>query len=94
MRHCLILKFDPSQGDKRIIIDEIREFFATAQKPEVVTKVEIFESCVDRVNRFDLMVVVEMDKADLPVWDNSDFHVQWKERFGKFIYFKTIFDYE
>ena len=94
MRHCIIVKFDPSQCDKKALIGEIREFFATAPKPEVVRNLEIFENCVDRENRFDLMIVAEMEKSDLALWDSSSMHALWKEGFGKFLLSKTIFDYE
>ena len=54
----------------------------------------IHENCVARDNRYDLMIVVEMEKAALPNWDASRIHHQWKEQFGGLLEKKAIFDYE
>jgi hypothetical protein len=35
-----------------------------------------------------------MDKAILPVYDASAPHHEWKEKYGKFVENKAIFDFE
>lgn len=47
---------------------------------------------IDRPNRYDLLIALEMDVADLPTWDASDLHKQWKADFGSLIEKKAIFD--
>ena len=43
-------------------------------------------------NRYDLMIKMELSPRALNEFDNSDIHKEWKEKFGKYIMSKTIFD--
>ena len=56
--------------------------------------VDIFPSCSERPNRFDLMICMDMDAAALPLYDASEPHRTWKETFGPLLEGKTIFDHE
>lgn len=56
--------------------------------------VEVYPCCVDRANRYDLMIVLDMDKDALPNWDASDIHHRWKDEYGDLLEKKAIFDYE
>ena len=44
--------------------------------------------------RHDLMLEMDMDQEELPVYYASATHQEWKARYGKYIQTKTIFDYE
>ena len=88
MNHCIIAKFNESAADKQAALAQVREPI------EGVRGITIHENCVARDNRYDLMIVVEMEKAALPNWDASRIHHQWKEQFGGLLEKKAIFDYE
>lgn len=94
MKHCIIAKFNESAADKQAALARVRALFAGAEPIEGVRGITIHENCVVRDNRYDLMIVVEMEKAALPNWDASRIHHQWKEQFGGLLEKKAIFDYE
>ena len=83
MKHCIIAKFNESAADKQAALAQVRALLSGAEPIEGV-----------RDNRYDLMIVVEMEKAALPNWDASRIHHQWKEQFGGLLEKKAIFDYE
>ena len=64
------------------------------RKIKEVEKVEIYESNTDLPNRYDLMIKMDLSKNALKEFDNSEIHKEWKEKFGKYITSKTIFDCE
>ena len=59
-----------------------------------VSEVEIIENVVYRPNRFDLMICITMKRDFLPIYDASKPHHEWKEKYGKFVENKAIFDSE
>ncbi len=71
MKHCIIAKFNESAADKQAALAQVRALFAGAEPTEGVRGITIHENCVARDNRYDLMIVVEMEKAALPNWDAS-----------------------
>ena len=94
MKHCIIAKFNESAADKRTALAQVRALFAGAEPIEGVRGITIHENCVARDNRYDLMIVVEMEKTALPNWDASEIHHRWKNQFGGMLEKKAIFDYE
>ena len=73
---------------------QVRALLSGAEPIEGVRGITIHENCVARDNRYDLMIVVEMEKAALPNWDASEIHHRWKNQFGGMLEKKAIFDYE
>lgn len=94
MKHCIIVKFTESVKDKAGLIKEIESVFRSEEKPEGVSGYEFVSNCVERANRYDLAIVITMDKSALPVWDSSRVHHRWKDEFGANVAQKAIFDYE
>ena len=93
MRHHILVKFiEGTDVDARIA--PIREIFAGTLSIPGVRKVEIKRNCVDRPNRYDLMIVLEMDPEALPVYDESEPHKRWKTEYGPITAQKAIFDCE
>ena len=45
-----------------------------------------------RSNRYDLMIVMDVDKEALPDYDISEPHIRWKNEYGDRIAKKAIFD--
>lgn len=94
MKHCIIVKFNESAGSKAELIKKAEGLFSTVGRPEGVTDISLVRNCIDRPNRYDLMIVVSMARKALPAWDASELHHRWKEEFGSCIASKAIFDYE
>lgn len=94
MKHYIIVKFSDTVADKAALIRKVEELFSSAEPIEGVHGFSVVPNCVDRPNRYDLMIKVDMDGAALQNWDASALHKAWKERFGGFVAAKTIFDEE
>ena len=91
MQHYIIVKFN-EKIEKEEIINPIKELFKRTNQIKKINKVEIFESNMNWPNRYDLMIKMELSQRALNEFDNSDIHKEWKEKFGKYIMSKTIFD--
>ena len=91
MQHYIIVKFNENI-EKEEIINPIKELFKRTNQIKKINKVEIFESNMNWPNRYDLMIKMELSQRALNEFDNSDIHKEWKEKFGKYIMSKTIFD--
>ena len=95
MQHCILVKFNDSVLDKDALCTEIEAFFAPApQRIPGVTAVALRRCVIDRPNRYDLLIRLEMEKAALPAFDASAIHNGWKETYGPRLAQKAIFDYE
>lgn len=79
---------------KKKLINPIKELFQKAMHIKEVIIVDIYESNMDLPNRYDLMIRMDLSKKALEEFDNGEIHKEWKEKFGKYIMSKTIFDCE
>ena len=93
MNHYIIVKFNENT-EKKSIINPIRELFQKAINIKEIEKIDIYESNMDLPNRYDLMIKMDLSKKALEEFDNGEIHKEWKERFGKYIMNKIIFDCE
>ena len=94
MKHCIIAKFNTTVTDKAAMIDRVEALFSSAPAMDGVHGCTVLRNCIDRENRYDLTIVIDMDKAALPAWDASELHREWKSRFGSYLASKAIFDFE
>ena len=94
MKHVILVKWNALVSDKNSIKTEVENIFEQLLKFEPIHDVKIHQNVIDRANRYDLMIVIEMDKEFLPVYDESEQHKEWKQKFGKFVENKAIFDFE
>ena len=94
MKHHIIVKWNDKVTDRTELLKEVEELFSSAGRADGVEGVSLIPNCVDRPNRYDLMIVLEMEKEDLPVWDGSPVHREWKEKYGDLVLSKAIFDCE
>ena len=92
MFHHIIAKFNEQVTDKAALIAEIDRLYSTAAEIEGVHGCRVIPNCVDRSNRYDVMIRIEMDADKLSVWDASDLHHVWKEKYGSLLEKKAIFD--
>ena len=71
MKHCIIAKFNDSVDDKAAMITRIDKLFAPAPAMDGIHGCTVLRNCIDRENRYDLAIIIDMDKAALPAWDAS-----------------------
>lgn len=92
MFHHIIAKFNEQVADKAALIAEITKLYASVTEIEGVKGCRVIPNCIDRPNRYDVMIRIEMDTEALPVWDASELHHTWKDKYGSLLEKKTIFD--
>ena len=94
IKHHILVKWNSLIIDKKSLLPQIQSIFNKLLVYDGVSKVEIIENVIDRPNRFDLLICIEMEKDFLPIYDSSEPHHEWKEKYGKFLENKAIFDSE
>lgn len=92
MRHHIIVKFKKDAPSLKDMLPRIRTIFSGVLEVPGVSGYEILENCVDRSNRYDLMIVITMRREALETYDNCEAHHAWKNEFSAYIESKAIFD--
>lgn len=92
MKHCILVKFIKS-FDWQSELSKIATIFDSINI-NGVHKTEYLVNCIDRENRYDLLIRIDMEKEALEKYDMSENHHIWKELYSKYIEKKAIFDYE
>lgn len=93
MRHCIIVKFK-KDVDYRSLAPEIKTLFDNCKTIDGIDDVLIYENCIDRDNRYHLMIQLIMDPDALCSYDECKWHQLWKDKYSDLIENKAIFDYE
>lgn len=94
MKHYIIVKFNETVTDKVRIGKEVLALFSELKGKNGIHDVQIKMNCISRDNRFDLMIIVDMDKEALSFYDESEQHKKWKKDYSCYILNKAIFDSE
>lgn len=96
MKHCIIVKYNENVDaeKKKALIPEIQEVFAPLLEMEGIHAVDLIPNVIDRPNRYDLMIRIDMEEAALSAYDVSQPHKNWKANYAHYLEKKTIFDYE
>ena len=95
MKHCILAKYTPEAYAWRVeLLPRIREIFSVSAEIPGVGGAEVIPNCVDRDNRYDVLIRLDMDADALPRYDVSTMHHRWKDEFGPLLEKKAIFDYE
>ena len=94
MKHCILIKWNREVEDRNEMLGKVKNVFDQLLIIDGIHKIEYRQNCIDRANRFDLLVEIDMDKEVLPIYDKSVPHLEWKEKYGKFVENKAIFDFE
>lgn len=96
MKHCILAKYKECVDKERkaSLIKEIEGVFAPLTEIDGIEKIEVIPNIIDRSNRYDILIRIEMTKEALPVYDDSDPHHIWKNKYGELLEKKAIFDYE
>ena len=93
MKHHILVKFVEGV-EVPALLEPIREVFAPLLELPGIHGLELKPSCSDRPNRYDLMIVLDMDPEALPAYDVSEPHLRWKREYGPVTAKKAIFDCE
>lgn len=95
MQHHVIVKFNDKVKDKKAFADEVGNLFkGMVGTVKGVHKVSSHKNCIDMPNRYDLMIIVDMDKDALEAYSNSPIHDNWIKNYPKYLESKVIMDYE
>lgn len=94
MLHHIIVKWKEQPQDVSATLRDIQTIFGGAMEVPGVQGVRLIPNVVDRPNRYDLMIIIKMDRDALDAWDHSDAHHTWKDRYSDLIAQKCIFDCE
>lgn len=96
MKHCILVKYIEEVTDQQKVdlVPEITEVFVPLKEMEGIHGVEIITNVVDRPNRYDILIRIDMDQNVLSIYDQSEPHKIWKRDYAKYIDKKAIFDYE
>ena len=93
MKHHIIVKFVEGT-DADALLEPVKAIFARTLEIPGVHGLELKRNCVDRPNRYDLMIVLDMEPEALPAYDASEPHLQWKREYADRVAKKAIFDCE
>ena len=96
MKHCILAKYKEhvTAEQKTALLDEIREVFSPLLQEEGIHALKVIPNCIDRSNRWDVLIRIDMNPEALPAYDESLPHKRWKEQYGPLLEKKAIFDYE
>lgn len=94
IKHHIIVKYNETVADKEALVKPIGELFQETLAIPGIHDVQLYPNCVMRENRYDLMIVLTMEREALEVYDHSEAHIRWKEQYGSYIGKKAIFDCE
>lgn len=92
MLHNILVKWNDQVTDKAATLAQVKALYAGATDIPGVCGVTFKPNVVDRPNRYDLLIQLDLPMDALPTWDASDLHKQWKADFGALIEKKAIFD--
>ena len=91
MKHYIIVKFTEGT-DVRALAGPVRGIFEETLKIPGIHDLAIRTSNSDGANRYDLMIILDMEKEALAAYDVSEPHLRWKKEYGDRIEKKAIFD--
>lgn len=94
MLHHILVKWKERPSNTADMYARIHTLFQETLTIPGVHGVEMIPNVVDRPNRYDLLIRIDMDMDALPVYDACDAHHRWKNEYGPLIDKKAIFDCE
>ena len=90
MKHYIIVKFTEGT-DVKALVEPVRAIFEKTLEIPGIHTLDLHVSNSDIANRYDLMIVFDMDKEALPAYA-SEPHLRWKSEYADRIAKKAIFD--
>lgn len=75
-------------------MEPVTDLFSKLTDMDGIYDVVIHTCCIDRPNRYDIMIEINMDKDALERYDRCEIHRKWKQTYSDMIESKAIFDCE
>lgn len=94
MLHYILVRYNDRAADREDLRQEIAALFDRALELPGVEEVRLHSAVIESPARYDLMIVMRMQKDALAAFDASSIHREWKERFARYVDAKAIFDCE
>lgn len=96
MKHCIIVKYneDVSSEKKVSLASEISELFNHTTEIDGITSVTLYPNVINRANRYDLIIEIDMLPSALPIYDDCKWHHIWKDEYSCYLKSKAIIDIE
>ena len=96
MKHDILVKYkgDVTKDQKAALIPEIQELFDHTTEIPGIHGVWLYPNVIDRENRYDLLIEIDMERESLDAYDHSIWHQQWKDQYSSFLEKKAIFDHD
>ena len=96
MKHDILVKYNAgvTKQQKAELIPEIQALFDHTTEIPGIHGVTLYPNVVDRENRYDLLIEIDMEREALEIYDRSRWHRQWKEQYGHLLEKKAIFDHD
>lgn len=91
MEHYIIVKFT-EDTDVSALKEPVRGIFEETLSIPGIHSLDIRLSNSDIENRYDMMIIITMEKEALPAYAASEPHLRWKREYGDRIAKKAIFD--
>lgn len=95
MKHDILVKYKPeiTKERKAELIPEIKALFEHTTEIPGIHGVTLYPNVVERENRYDLLIEIDMEREALDAYDHSPWHQQWKDQYGSLLEKKAIFDH-
>lgn len=94
MLHHILVKWTDEVTDKPALAAEVEALFQGALSVDGVHGVTVHPNVIQRPNRYDLLIRIDMDEQSLPAYDDCQTHHRWKDDYGHLVAKKAIFDCE
>ena len=92
MLHHILVKWTDDVTDKSALVAEVEALFQGVLDVHGVHSVTVHPNVIDRPNRYDLLIRIDMDEQALPAYDACPTHHHWKDSYGHLVAKKAIFD--
>lgn len=92
MLHHILVKWTDEVTDKPALASEVEALFQGILAVDGVHGVAVHPNVIQRPNRYDLLIRIDMDSSALPAYDDCPTHHQWKDIYGHLVAQKAIFD--
>ena len=94
MKHHILVKWNEKAPNHDRLREEIETLFQGALEVPGIHRVDVLPNVIDRPNRYDLLILLTMEKDALDAYDNCAPHHAFKETYTPYMEKKAIFDCE
>lgn len=92
MRHHILVKWNEQAPDHEQLRRDIEALFQQALEVPGIHRVDVLPNVVDRPNRYDLLILLTMDREALDAYDSCAAHHAFKDAYTPYMAKKAIFD--